>query len=150
MKEDTTTRFEVPPDLMESPHVLPLLMELFAGDRQQAFSQQEQIYTHLAMCEYCRAAVIVLLSTAQDYDHRNNNAEGPIHDLLARFTQINDAIEEHEYERLGVYVEMVVAKGQDQANLRFPDIAMHLKTCSDCRSAVIATIASITEAEDSE
>lgn len=151
MKEEpAATRFEIHPDLMKAPHVLPLLMELFAGDRQQALSQQEQIYTHLAMCEYCRTAVIFLLSTAQEYDHRNNNEEEPIHDLLVRFPQINDAIEGYRYERLGAYVEMVVAKGQEQADLHFPDIAVHLKTCSDCCSLVKRAIASITETEGSE
>jgi hypothetical protein len=158
MKEDATTKFEVHPDLMEAPHVLPLLMELFAGDRQVALARQEQMNTHLAACEYCRAAVIVLLSTAQEYDRRNTNAEGSINNLLARFTEINDAIgkhkndeiEGHEYERMGAYVEMVMAEGWDQADLRFPDTAIHLKSCSDCRAMVTATIASMDEEEDSE
>ncbi len=148
MKEDATTKFEVQPDLMELPHVLPLLMELFAGDRQAVLAQQEQMSKHLATCKYCRAAMIVLLSAAQEYDHINNNAEEPIRDLLNRFIKINDAMEEQkkdeiegrEYERLGAYIERVMEEGEDQANLCFPDIAKHLKTCSDCRSMVTATI----------
>jgi hypothetical protein len=148
MKEDNTTIMsEVGPDLFVPPHVLPALMELFAGERQQAFSQQEQLLAHLATCHYCRTAVIVLLSIAQEYDRRNNDQEEPARDLLERFASINCTVEAHEYERLGAYAEAIVAEGRNKADLRFPDVVAHLSICPECRSALEATVASITEPE---
>ena len=49
MKEDAS---QFHPDLFVSPHVLPTLMELFAGEKQDAFSQQEQLLPHLVECHY--------------------------------------------------------------------------------------------------
>jgi hypothetical protein len=148
MKEDNTTIMsEVGPDLFVPPHILPVLMELFAGERQQAFLQQEQLLAHLATCHYCRTAVIVLLSIAQEYDRRNNDPEEPARDLLERFASINRTVEAHEYERLGAYAEAMVAEGRDKADLRFLDVVAHLCICPDCRSVLESTVASITEPE---
>lgn len=155
MKEDNAKVITaVGPDLLVSPHVLPLLMELFAGDIQQASSQQEQLLAHLTTCHYCRTAVMVLLSHAQEYDYRNNNPEKPTRDLLTRFANISRAIEvreageAQEFERLGVYAEAIVNEGRARAAQRFPDVAAHLKMCSDCCSVLEATVAFITEAEE--
>jgi hypothetical protein len=122
------------------------LMELFAGDIQQASSQQEHLLGHLATCHYCRSAVMVLLSYAQEYDRRNNNPEAPTRDLLARFADISrtiEAREAQEFERLGAYAEAIVAEGREKVAQRFPDVAAHLKICPDCRSALDATVASL-------
>jgi len=151
MKENkAAVMFEVGPDLFVPPHVLSILMELFAGERQQALSQQEQLLEHLAVCHYCRAAIVVLLSIVQEYDRRNNDPEGSAHDLLIRFANISRAIEAHEYERLGAYAEAIVAEGRDKADLHFPDVASHLRICPDCRSALEATVAFITESEETD
>jgi hypothetical protein len=139
------------PDLFVPPHILPTVMELLAGERQQAFTQQEQLIAHLAVCHYCRTAVVVLLGLAQEYDRRNNNSEEVVHNLLMHFANISREIEAHEayeYERLGAYAEAIVAEGQDKADLRFPDVAVHLNICSDCRSAIEATVSSIIESEE--
>jgi len=139
------------PDLLVSPHVLPLLMELFAGDRQLAHTQQEQLVAHLETCHYCRTAVMVLLSYAQEYDHINNNPEEPTRDLLARFAHISrliEACEAREFERLGAYAEAIVNEGRKKAARRFPDVAAHLKMCADCRSMIEATVAFISGAEE--
>jgi predicted anti-sigma-YlaC factor YlaD len=152
MKEDNAKVITVVgPDLLVPPHVLPLLMELFAGDIQQASSQQEQLLAHLATCHYCRTAVMVLLSYAQEYDCRNNDPEKPTRDLLTHFANISRAIEAREaqeFERLGVYAETIVAEGQEKAAQRFPDVAAHLKMCPDCRSALDATVAFISGTEE--
>jgi len=149
MQEDkATVMSEVGPDLLEPPHVLPVLMELFAGDRQQALAQQEQLLAHLAACHYCRTAVVFLLSVAQEYDHRNNNPEEVVHDLLVGFANIDRKIEAHRYERLGVYAEAIAAEGRDKAAALFPDLAAHLRACSDCRSMLEETVAFIIEAEN--
>src|SRR5438270_628580 len=154
MKEDNATVVsEVGPDLLVPPHVLSILMELFAGERQQALSQQEQLLAHLAVCHYCRTAVMVLLSQELECDRRNNDPEEPAHDLLVRFANINRSIEAREaqkYERLGAYAEAIVDEGRDKADLRFPDIAPHLRACSDCRSELEATVAFITESEEAD
>jgi uncharacterized protein YigA (DUF484 family) len=152
MKEDNATVMpEVGPDLLVSPHILPALMELFAGERQQVLSEQEQLFAHLATCHYCRTAVMVLLSQELEYDRRNNDAEETTRDLLMRFANINRSIEAREaqeYERLGAYAEAIVDEGRDRAALRFPEVAAHLKVCSDCRSALEATVVFITEPEE--
>jgi hypothetical protein len=148
MKEEITMMLsEVSPDLLEPPHVVPALMELFAGDRQQALAQQEQLFTHLVSCQYCRTAAMFLLGVAQEYDRRNNEPEEIAHDLLMRFADLDRRIEAHRYERLGVYAEAVAAKGSGEAARLFPDIAAHLNACPDCQSMVEETVAFI-EAED--
>jgi len=151
MEEDKAKVIKaVGPDLLVSPHILPLLIELFAGDDQQAVSQQEQLLTHITTCHYCRTAVMVLLGYAREYDRRNNNPEEPTRDLLACFANISRAIEvreAQEFERLGVYAEAIMVEGREKAAQCFPGIAAHLKICSDCRSALDATVASITGAE---
>ena len=93
---------------------------------------------------------MVLLGVAQEYDRRNNDPEGSAHDLLIRFANISRAIEAHEYERLGAYAEAIVAEGRDKADLHFPDVASHLRICPDCRSALEATVAFITESEETD
>jgi hypothetical protein len=132
--------------LLASPHVLPVLMELFAGDKQQALMQQEQLLAHLTTCHYCRTAVIVLLSYAQEYDRRNNDPEAPTRDLLKRFADISrtlEAREAREFERLAAYAEAIVADGREKAAQRFPDVATHVNICGDCRSALDGTVASL-------
>ncbi|MDQ2902132.1 MAG: hypothetical protein M3Y81_01085 [Chloroflexota bacterium] len=151
MKEDNVTvMFGVGPDLLIPPHVVPILMELLAGERQQALSQREHLLAHLATCHYCRTAVVFLLGTAQEYDHRNNDSEGPAHDLLVSFANISSAIEAREYERLGTYAETIVSEGRDTAALHFPDVAFHLRTCPDCCSVLEAIVTSITASEETD
>lgn len=154
MKEDNATVMsEVGPDLFVPPHVLHILMELFAGDRQQVLSQQEQLLAHLAMCHYCRTAVVFLLGVAQEYDRRNNNPKEPTRDLLMLFANICreiEAREAHEFERMGAYAEAIVAEGREKAAQRFPDVVTHLKICPDCRSALEATVLSITKEEETD
>jgi hypothetical protein len=149
-KDHATVMSEVGPDLFVPPHVLSVLMELFAGDRQQALSQQEQLLAHLATCHYCRTAVVVLLGIAQEYDRRNNDPEEPAHELLVRFANISNALEAHEYECLGTYAEAIVTEGRDKAELRFPDVVAHLRTCPDCRSVLEATVTFISESEETD
>ena len=151
MKEDNATVVpEIRPDLTVAPHILPLLIELFAGEKQQVFLQQEQLLTHLTTCHYCRTTAMVMLDVAHECDHRNNNAEEPIRGLLARFARISSTLDAHEYELLGAYAEAVVTKGKCKADLSFPDLAVHLRTCSDCCSMLEATVAFITDAEETD
>lgn len=147
-EEKIHTMTEGGPDLLGVPHVLPLLMEVFAGDRQQALSQQEYLIAHITACHYCRTAVMVLLSYAQEYDRRNGSPEIPTRDLLTRFAKMSRAIEAREareFERLGAYAETIVNQGQEQAAQRFPGIAAHLKSCPDCRSMIEATVGFLSE-----
>jgi len=149
MKEDkATVMSEVGPELLEPPHILSVLMELFAGDRQQALAQQEQLFAHLAACHYCRTAAMVLLGVAQEYDRINNDPEEVAHDLLVRLANIDRKLEAHRYERLGVYAETILAKGRDEAAALFPDLAAHLSACADCRLMLEETVAFIIEAEN--
>jgi hypothetical protein len=134
-------------DLLSPPHVIPALMELFAGDRQLALAQQEQMFTHLVVCEYCRTAAMFLLGVAQAYDERNHDPGAVAHELLLRFAALDGKIEAHRYERLSVYAETIVAEGREKAAALFPALSAHLKACSDCRAMVDETVAFISEAE---
>lgn len=150
-KEITTIISEASPDLLEPPHVVPVLMELFAGDTQQAFAQQKDVFAHLVACHYCRTAAMFLLGVAEEYEHRNNDPVDVVHDLLTRFADIDRKIgmkEAQKYERLAFYAETIVAKSRDEAAELFPDLAAHLSVCSDCRSMVEETVAFLIEAED--
>jgi predicted anti-sigma-YlaC factor YlaD len=152
MPEETLSHvFTGGPDLLSPPHVLSALMEMFAGDQEQAFAQQEQVLAHLTACQFCRTAVVVLLTVAQEYDRRTNAPGAPTRELLLRFVGSDQEIaaqEAHQFERLGAYAEAIVTEGQDQAAQRFPDLAAHLQSCPDCRSAVDATIAFLSGPSD--
>lgn len=140
------------PDLCTPPHVLPLLMDLFFGQMQQAYIPKEQLLAHLTVCHYCRTTLDTLLSIVRDYDQKIDASDGVSQELLERFIQIGHEIEvseAHQYERLGAYAETSVALGQRKAELRFPDVATHLKSCPDCRSTIASTVAFIIELEDS-
>ena len=152
MKEDNATVMsEVSPDLFASPHVLPVLMELFAGEKQQDRLKQESLLTHLTSCHYCRTALVFLLGIVQEYDHINNNAEETAHDLFIRFADINRLIiEAHDYEQLGAYAEAIIADGKDKADLRFPDVTAHLRICPDCCATLATTIDFITKPEETD
>jgi hypothetical protein len=128
------------------------LMELFAGDRQQAHAEPEQVFTHLVVCQYCRTAVMVLLGVAQEYDRRNGDPGDVAHELLVRFATIDRKIEAEAqwHERLAVYAEAIARSGRDKAAERFPDLTAHLAACSDCRSMVEETVAFIMEAGNHE
>lgn len=151
MREDNVAAISgIGPDLFLPPHILPLLTELFAGEKQQAISQKEQMVSHLVTCHYCRTAVMVLLGIVQEYDRRNNNSEEPARNLLVSFASISreiEASEAREYERLGAYAEAIVYEGRDNANLRFPDVAAHVRICPDCYSELEDTVSSIIESE---
>ena len=149
MKDDNATVLSnIGPDLFEPPHILPVLMELFAGEKQQNTLPQEHLLAHLTSCHYCRASIVVLLDIAQECDCKNNNSETVAHDLLVRFASIQTLIETHKYEQLGTYAEAIVAEGHAKADQRFPIIAAHLKLCFDCRSMLEATVDFITETKE--
>ena len=44
------------------------------------------------------------------------------------------------YEQIGAFAEVVVASGRSCAELRFSALAVHLKTCSICTTALQATL----------
>src|SRR5947209_4385723 len=97
MQEDNVAAIAgIGPDLFLPPHILPLVMELLAGDKQQAISQQEQLVSHLVACHYCRTAVMILLGIVQEYDRRNNDSEEPARDLLVNIASISREIEARE------------------------------------------------------
>ena len=58
------------PDLKMPPHVFPQLMDLFFGEPQQTYSQEEYVLAHLTVCHYCRMALKALLAIVQDYEER--------------------------------------------------------------------------------
>lgn len=152
MKEDNTGILsKIGPDLLTPPHILPVLMELLAGDRKPDSLQREEVFSHLATCHYCRTAIVFMLKVAQEYDRINNNPEEPVRDLLDQFDRISqeaetrEAREAREYERMGAYAEAIATLGQEKADLSYPDIAAHVQICPDCLSVVQSTVAAYRE-----
>jgi hypothetical protein len=154
MKEDNATIIsEVGPDLFVPPHVLPVLMELLGGDRQQSLSQREQLLAHLAICNYCRTAVVLVLNVAQKYDRRSNDSEEPTRDLLMRFANISREIEEcgvQDYELMGAYAEAIIAEGREEADKRFHTLGEHIKRCRSCESALEDTLTFLNKLEETK
>ena len=153
MSDDNSTMVisEVGPDLLTSPHILPALIELFAGEQRAVPVLQEQLLDHLTICHYCRTAIIALLSAAWKHDHQNGAQKKAAHELLERFANISRKIEEreaHEDERLGMFAEAIVNEGPDKAASQYPGMAEHLKICLDCRSVLDATVAYIRESKE--
>jgi len=136
------------PDLLVPPHVLAVLMQLFAGEPQLALLQQEQLCAHLEECAYCRTAVVFLLGIAQECDCRANDSVGPALALRMRFARISGAIEARAYERMGAYAEALVAEGRAAAARRFSETAAHLGCCASCRLALEATVAFLNESSE--
>ena len=134
------------PDLLRLPHILPELVELFTGERQEIPGQQQNLTEHLTNCHYCRIAVMALLEVVQEYERVNNDSQEVSYNLLLRFAQISreiDAQESYTFERQAAYSETYVFHGKDEAERRFKDVAEHLKICSGCRSIIDETIAII-------
>ena len=57
-----TIKDDVIPDLLVSPHIVNELFNIVIGEWQPDSTQQEQMVEHLRGCEYCRKALLVLLS----------------------------------------------------------------------------------------
>lgn len=151
MKADGATISSIiHPDLFVSPHILPILAEVLTCKEQQAFLQQEELSAHLTLCHRCRTAIISLLSMAEEPESGNGTADEAVHTLLLRFARIHGAIEAHEYEQLAAYAETIVAQGCKTADQSFPDVAAHLRTCSDCRLMLENTVAFIRESEETD
>lgn len=150
-KEITAILPKIGPDLLEPPHVVPALVELFAADKQQALTQQEDVFAHLVTCHYCRTAAMFLIGVAQEVDRENNESEEDAQELLLFFAELDHKIgvnEAQKYERLAVYAETIVEKGRDEAAELFPDLVAHLSGCPDCNLMVEETVVFLVEAED--
>ena len=136
---------KVRPDLLVPPHIVGQLIHLVVGEWQPDPSQQEQLVVHLTECPYCRTALIVLLSTDQEYERLNSSPEASAHNLLKQFVTIHHEIEAQDYELMGAYAEAIIAKGRNEADKRFPVLAGHVKRCSSCASTLKDTLAFLSE-----
>jgi hypothetical protein len=135
------------PDLLISPHIVPQLIDLIAGQSHAGNDLQEQLVSHLTECEACRTALIILLDVAREADRRSNLPERAASDVLARFVTIHQRLAAQEYERMGAYAEAIVARGKEEAGRRFPVLATHVEECPNCRMALEATLTFLAEEE---
>jgi len=138
---------KVHPDLLVPPHIVDKLFQLVAGEWRPDPTEQEQLVAHFMECPYCRTALIVLLSAETEAERLNNSPESPAHNLLTRFVAIHHEIEAQEYEQMGAYAEAIVAKGQEEADKRFPLLAEHIKRCPGCQSTLEAILAFLHDPE---
>jgi hypothetical protein len=139
--------------LLEAPHVLPTLIDLFTNDVRDPYALQDKLQTHLTVCHYCRVALLTLLALVQDDEQRNKEDDSATGKLLQSFVALSHEIEASEllaYEQLGAYAETIIAEGKKRADQLFPDVAEHIKTCTDCRSAVAATVSDIIESDEAD
>lgn len=141
---------EVHSSLLEPPHVLRTLIEFMVGVRQHNFVQQEQqeLVAHVVACEYCRTAIIIMLTAAKEYEQSSEHPDTYVYDLLERFVGIHQKIQSLELEQMGAYAEALVAHKEEEANRRFPALAKHISTCPDCQAALEDTVAFLHEANE--
>jgi hypothetical protein len=139
MSEHDQTLPKEGPDLCAPPHVLPALVDLFVGEKQQALAQQDGLLTHVVACHYCRTATIILLSAAEEADRLSTGSGEEAHALLVRLADLERKVT-GLYERLGVYAETMVTKGRGEAAALFPTLAEHLSTCVACRAMLEETL----------
>lgn len=145
---NTTIKVEMIPDLLVSPHIVNELFHIVMGEWQLDSSQKEQMIGHLRECEHCRTALLVLLSTHQEYETLNNYAGTPARDLLTQFETIHHEIAVHDYEHMGAYAEAIKTEGREKADERFPILAEHIRKCASCTSWLNATLAFLNESEE--
>src|SRR5450759_4377008 len=142
MKERKATVIDkVRPDLLAPPHIVDKLFHLMVGEWQPDPSQQEQLIAHFTECNYCRTALIELLSAEQENDRLNGESEAPVRDLLKRFVTIHHEIEAQDYEPIGAYAEAIVADGREKADKRCPILVEHISKCPSCASTLVETLA---------
>jgi len=145
-----TIKDEVIPDLLVSPHIVNELFHVVIGEWQLDSTQQELMVGHLSGCEYCRKALLVLLSVDQEYETLNNNPDAPARNLLTQFETIHHEIAVQDYEQMGAYAEAIKAEGRKKADKRFPVIAEHIRKCACCGSWLQETLAFLNQSEEND
>jgi hypothetical protein len=145
-----TIKDEVIPDLLVSPHIVDELFYVVMGELQIDSTQQEQIVEHLSACEYCRKALLVLLSADSENDMSNNYTDPSVHNLLTQFATINHEIAAHDFEQMGAYAEAIKAEGRKKADKRFSVLAGHIRKCASCRSWLQETLDFLNESEEKD
>jgi hypothetical protein len=136
------------PDLLQLPHYLGELIRFVAGEWDPDPSQQEQLVTHLAMCSYCRIALIELLFAEQEHEKKLNSLlEVSIRDVLMQFVTIHHELEARDYEQIAAYAEAILTEKKEETDKRFPWLAEHLERCLVCRSTLAEMLTFLREGE---
>lgn len=135
------------PELFAPSHYGSRLIHLLVGDWRPDVIEREALVTHLAECEPCRMAFVVLLVAEQEYERSYDPAEVTIRNLLARIVKMQEEMSLQGYELRGAYAEMIVSEGETEAAKRFPILAAHAKDCSVCREAIDDTVSFLQEDE---
>lgn len=107
------------PDLLQPPHLLPTLVDLFTGEDVAAPTDAQ--ITHIATCPYCRVTFTAFQQAIRDAE------------AMERYTQ------------QAAYAEAVVLHGTAEAGRRYPDVVRHVERCQACRETVAETIAWLRE-----
>ena len=136
MEQHTTITEISYPDLLQSPHMMRALTAFITEAWSPDVVETERLIEHLMHCLYCRTGLIVLLFGEQDWGKTMYPAEGAIDPLLIRFVTLHRELEMHNEEHLGVYAEMIMTKGKEEADKNFPLLAGHVVLCPHCRSVV--------------
>ena len=146
-----TIKDKVSPDLLVSPHIVSELLHVIMGEWQPDSSQQEQLVVHLTECEYCRKALILLLSADQKYEMlMNSSTETPARNLLTQFVTIHHEIAVQNFEQMGAYAEAIKAVGKKEADKRILVLVEHIRKRKSCKAWSEETLAFLNESEDND
>ncbi len=145
MKEHRAILNEVHPDLLQPPHNLEWLIHMVLGTQQ---SNPSQLAAHLAECEYCRTASIVLLAAESKYEQANETAEADISNSWAQFVKIHQALQALGHEQMNAYAEAIVAVGKEEADKCFHIIMKHVSICPKCNDTLEDILAFIKLSEN--
>jgi hypothetical protein len=129
MKKHKTILDEVHPDLLQPPHSFDWLMHMVLDTWQ---SDPSQLTEHLAACEYCRTASIVLLTIESKYEQSNETADADLSHLWEQFVKIHQALQAVGHEKMNEYAEAIAVAGKEEADKRFPHIEEHISLCHKC------------------
>ena len=132
MKEHKAILNKIHPDLLKPPHVIDALTNQVLDGWNPDSSQLKQLTTHLAECEYCRTASIILLTAESEYQQSNETANADFHKILGQFVKIHQELQFWSNEQLCAYAEAIVTVGNDEADKCYPLLAEHVSICSIC------------------
>lgn len=133
-KTTTNTLPEIESERLEkAPHVLTQFIDMINGKCQFNPTQKKQNWKHVSECIYCQTFLGIYLVKAIEYNKAHGFNEVLEQKLLSRLTRImHKAFEED----IPTYVEVLIEYNEEEASNRFPHLAVHMRECLTCHTAM--------------
>ena len=80
------------PDLLHSPHCVPLIVDLLIDERDLNEIDTELLIDHLLVCSLCRIAVLVFLSAFREQDSRDGYPTAPVDKIIEQILSLHKAL----------------------------------------------------------